>query len=338
MAKEVTLKDIAEELNISIVTASNALSGKKGVSEDVRKKIILKAQKMKYDISKYVNKKDSEIKIGVISSNKYLEVGASFYWALYQQVAYAASKKNSVTIFEVLEDDITETEEMPKILMDKSIDCLIIIGYIEESYVKKIINKSNIPIGLLDFHIRNEKCDSVVSNSYIGTYKITKYLIDRGHKEIGFIGSIYFNENIMDRYFGFRKCMMEHKIDIKKEWVLNDRNIEKNEICVKLPKNMPTAFVCNCDLSASFLYDELIKLGYRVPEDISIISYDNYLYGHNFANQITTYNVDMKKMAKEMVKILLKRVKGINSHYGINHIDSEIVERNSVKKIEKDNN
>lgn len=333
---EVKLKDIAEELNISVVTVSNALSGKKGVSAKVRNQVQNKATELGYDLSKYQRKEETAIKIGVVVSDKYLEIGASFYWSLYQRVAYTASKKNSFTIFEVLEEENIEKGKTPKLLSEGEMEGLIIIGWLPHDYVKKVVDSTKVPVVLLDFYIDDMSCDAVISNSYVGMYKMTKYLLERGHREIAFLGSVYANENIMDRYFGYRKAMQEWGLSIRPEWVLKDRDVFTGEIDIELPKKMPTAFVANCDLSASRLHTELKKMGYRVPEDISIVGYDNYLYGDPFAEEVTTYNVDMDQMAKEAVQILLKRVRGMNVHSGIRYIDSHIIERKSVTPLSCD--
>ena len=80
-----------------------------------------------------------------------------------------------------------------------------------------------------------------------------------------------------------------------------------------LPERMPTAFVCCNDLTAS---------GYWVPEDVSVAGYDEYLYGHPFAKELTTYHVDMKAMAQEAVKILLKKIREDRSYWGVRYLDS----------------
>lgn len=93
------LKDIAKALNVSTVTVSNALTGRKGVSEEVRSQVI--AKELGYDLKKYTNKRQG-VTIGVIVSEQCLELGVSFYWSMYQKVAYAASKSQSVTMLEAL--------------------------------------------------------------------------------------------------------------------------------------------------------------------------------------------------------------------------------------------
>ena len=97
----VKLKDIVEALNVSTVTVSNALAGRKGVSEEVRSQVVAKAKELGYDLKKYTNKRQG-FTIGVIVSEQCLELGVSFYWSMYQKVAYAASKSQSVTMLEAL--------------------------------------------------------------------------------------------------------------------------------------------------------------------------------------------------------------------------------------------
>lgn len=325
----VKLKDIAEILNVSTVTVSNALSGKKGVSEELRKLALQTANQLGYDLSKY-KKENTGAKIGVIVADKYLEVGASFYWALYQQVACAASKSQSLTMLEIMEMEQEEKGVLPQLVQEKTIDGLLVIGWMKKDYIHKVYHSLEVPMVLLDFSMREIPCDAVLSNNYVGMYKVTRYLLEHGHRDIAFVGSVKANANIMDRYYGYKKGLLEAGIE---PWKIEDRNLVTGEVKVTLPEKMPTAFACNSDLTASRVYDLLQKKGYRVPEDISIAAYDNYLFGHSFAQQLTTYNVDMQQMAEAAVKLLMGKIRGSEKRFGIRYIDSVIVERNSVKAI-----
>lgn len=328
---EVKLKDVAQAVGVSTVTISNALSGKKGVSEELRNRIETTARKMGYDISRYGSHKGGA-RIGVLVSSLYIEVGNSFYWAMYQQVAYAASKSQSVTMLEILDSEIQNTTELPKMIRENAIDGLIIIGWLFQPYIENLVKVAKIPVVLLDFAVKGLKCDAVMSGNYIGMYKMTDYLLKKGHRDIAFVGSVFANENIMDRYYGYRKGLLEAGIIFRKEWVIEDRDLITGEIKIQLPENMPTAFVCNSDLTASRLYELLRKKEYRIPDDISIVGYDNYLQ-NGFASQLTSYNVDMKRMASMAVKLLMGKIRGVEKHYGTRYVDSVIIERNSVKKL-----
>lgn len=329
----VKLKDIAEELGVSVVTVSNALSGKKGVSDEVREEIFRTARKLGYDTSRYTEKRETETRIAVIVPRKYLEVGNSFYWAMYQQVAYAASKRNSFTILALSESTGEEKNMLPGIVSEKSVDGIIVVGRIEPGQMRKLQTVAKVPVVLVDFYEEGLPFDAVMSSNYLGMYKATRYLLERGHREIGFVGSVRETDNIMERYFGFRRGMEEWKLPIRKEWILEDRDLSTGKINIELPKRLPSAFVCNSDCTARYLYDRLIEKKYRVPEDVSIISYDNYLIGHPLANSLTTYNVDMPLMAKTAIDLLMKKKKRPDKKREIRYIDSEIIERESVKNL-----
>lgn len=329
---DVKMKDIAAAVGVSVVSVSNALAGRKGVSADVRSRVEEAARELGYELKK--NERGSQrMVIGVLAPEKYITVGQSFYWALYQRVAYEAAKSQSVTMLEILTFSMEENEEMPKLLREKTINGLVIIGWMTDSYVKKIVDAADVPTVLLDFQLKGVRCDAVMSSNYVGMYKVTRYLLERGHRNIAFVGSVKANDNIMDRYYGYRKALMEMGIQERKEWILEDRNIRDGIAKIEVPENMPTAFACNSDWAAGILYNELLRRGYRVPEDVSIVGYDNYLYDNSFAERLTTYNVDMKQMAYQAVKLLRGKIRGIDKHWGTRYVDSVIVERHSVKSF-----
>ena len=331
---EVKLKDIAQAAGVSTVTVSNALSGKRGVSNDVREKIEEIARNMGYDFSRY-EKKEGGYRIGVIASEMYMEMGTSFYWAMYQQVVYVASKSRSQTMLEILDTDMQRRDELPKLMREKMIDGLIVIGWHFKSYVENLVKKSEIPIVLLDFQIKGLKCDAVMSGNYIGMYKMTHYLLEKGHRDIAFVGSVYANENIMDRYYGYRKGLEEAGIPFRKEWVLEDRDLIVGDMRVELPDNMPTAFVCNSDLTASMVINQLEEQGYRVPEDFSVVGFDNYLFPGLCDVEITTYEVDIREMANKAIHVLLKKVSGERYKQGITIVEGRLVEKASVQQVVK---
>ena len=329
---DIKMKDIAAAVGVSVVTVSNALAGRKGVSQDVRNRVEKAARELGYNLKKS-DRNSRGLVIGVVASEKYITVGNSFYWALYQHVAYEASKAHGVTMLEILSFSMEKEEELPKLLKERAISGLIIVGWMSESYVKKIIAAADMPTVLLDFQMRGVKCDAVMSGNFIGMYKVTRYLLEKGHRDIAYVGSIQANDNILDRYYGYRKALMEAGIRERKEWILEDRDLEAGLSLVEVPENMPTAFACNSDWAAGLLYDVLAERGYRVPEDVSIIGYDNYLYNNSFADRLTTYNVDMKEMSHQAVKLLRGTIRGDDRHWGTRYVDSVIIERQSVKSF-----
>lgn len=338
MVKAVKLADIAAELNVSIVTVSKALSGQKGVSEELRKKIRDLADEMGYvPVHATQKNRSKSYTIGIISLESYFMKFASFYWKMYQEVATNAVKKNCFTMLEVIGSAAEEVLEAPKLLEEERVDGIIIIGKPKKEYLKILYQYKKVPMVFLDFYDDELVCDSVVSASYIGSYQMTRYLIDKGHKKIAYVGTLMYTESITDRYFGYCKALVENGIEMRKDWVIPDRDTEKGIIgtdyTFQLPQDMPTAFVCNCDVSAYALIQTLEKAGYRVPEDISVVGYDNYLYPEYGDSRITTYAVDMGEMSRIAIRCLIKKIENIVYNESIHTVPGRILIRDTVKEI-----
>ena len=339
MAKAVKLADIAERVGVSTVTVSKALSGQKGVSEEVREKIRSIAEELGYQQPSVARKSQNRksYNIGILISERFLVKYESFYWQMYQAVATRATAKECFTMLEVIGKAEEESSKMPKLVQENKVDGIIVIGKMMDGYLQHLNTEAGIPVIYQDYYNGREASDSVISNSYYGTYELTYYLYRMGHRKIAYVGTLLATESITDRYFGYQKALLELGLEQKKEWVLDDRHIETGKIdtvnMLQIPKDMPTAFVCNCDLTASFLIKKLKDNGYRVPEDISVVGFDNYLYPGLSDIQITTYEVDLEEMAKKTVHNMISKISNENYKPGIHIVGGHMVLKESAAKI-----
>ena len=96
---------------------------------------------------------------------------------------------------------------------------------------------------------------------------------------------------------------------------------------------MPTAFACNNDVTAYSLMKQLEERGYRVPEDVSVVGYDDYLYAEYGDSRITTYMVDMGEMSKIALSCIIRRIENISVNASVHIVNGKIIERTTVKKI-----
>ena len=116
---------------------------------------------------------------------------------------------------------------------------------------------------------------------------------------------------------GYYKSLLEHGIPLRDDWVIGDRDSDGLSYkSIRLPDEMPTAFVCNCDRIAYQLITQLKSIGYRVPEDISIVGYDNHIYSTISNPRITTMDINSYRMSSEAVEILVKKIRDGNYHCG----------------------
>ncbi len=332
MKEQVTMRQIAETLHTSVVSVSNALAGRKGVGENLRRRILEKAAELDYELPAAEKKtKERMNTLGIISSRRYMSEGSSFYWEMYQNTIDAATRRNSLTMLKMLDGEEEFLTSLPA--FQEEADGFIVIGRFEDGLMKYILKRVKGPVVLLDFYRPGYDCDAVLSNNYIGAYRITDYLAVRGHRDIGFVGTGRTSRNVVERYYGFCSYMRTHDLPLVREWLLEDRELWTETPRLVLPEKLPTAFVCSSDYSAGLLYNELCGRGLRVPEDISVIGYDDYLYGNAFAEKLTSYHVDMAEMAKEAVQMVLHRITAPRQPYCVRYVDSRIVERESVRSI-----
>ncbi len=339
MAKQVKLADIAAIMNVSTVTVSKALSDQKGVSEEMREKIKKLAQEMGYrspSAAKMLKTKKN-YNIGILISERLFNQDESYYLPVYQAVATKAAAKECFTLLEVLSLQREQELEMPKLLQEGTINGLIIIGLLKEDYLKKLEGVIKVPYVCLDFYDMHHDCDAVISDSFYGMYRMTNYLFDMGHTKIAYVGTLLYTDSITDRYFGYCKSLLEHGQRVREDWVIADRSMETGDMRSgfepKLPEEMPTAFVCNCDLTAAVLVETLRKKGYQVPEDISVVGFDNYLYSSICSLGITSYEIDYKEMARRAVNNLIKKMAGDYCKPGLYIVDGRIIYKESVKRL-----
>lgn len=330
--KSVTMADIAGALGVSIVTVSKALSDQKGVSEKLRQEIFDKAKELGYELPSQAK----DYTIGVVVAGRYLDDFASFYWRMYQEVVNKAGKKHLFVIYESLTEDMTKGKILPNMVKEKKVDGLILIGNPGFGYSEFLQKKAGLSVVFLDFYNKSADVDCIISDGFYGSYLLTNYLFDKGHSKIGFVGTLFATESITDRYLGYVKSLMEHGVEVNSKYVIPDRDVDtglrENYKEFAFPKDMPTAFVCNCDFIAGLVMKALQEKGYRVPEDISVVGYDNDRNPAVSDMGITTYEVDVAAMAGKAVKYLLLLMTGENKEPGIHIVKGKLVEKESVKK------
>ena len=302
----VTMKMIAEKLNVSTVSVSKALNNKEGVGDNLRKKIIETAKELGYKTKRVAQSSSEPRLIGVVISKYFLNPAPSFYWSLYECVYQALKVRNYQCLLEIV--DFGEEEEAPGFLTRHDLDGIVVVGFVKTKYMK-IIEASGLPIVMVDFFNERISGMGITPDNINSAYRITSYLIDSGHKEIGYVGNIKAMPNIMDRFLGYYRALLINDIAFNKDWVISDRDINMNLYDeFSLPDSMPTAFVCNNDQTAYRLIQDLQKRGYRVPEDVSVTGFYDYAYAVLSRPQLTTVHVEIDEMAEIAVDVLYKRI------------------------------
>ncbi len=328
------MKDIAERLGVSKVTVSKALKDSPDISQALKEKVIKTAQEMGYiyNAKGRMLRENLTYSIGVISSEKYYGKDDYFYIDLYKHLSNSFEKLGFTTTFNIISRNDEESLSVPNALLEQKIDGVVILGQMSIDYIKRVLD-FNCPTIFLDFYCDRFNVDCVITDNFFATYEITNMLIEQGHREIGFVGNIHATSSIQDRFLGYYKALLENRIELNKDWIIKDRDDNNNFIDILLPGKLPTAFVCNCDKTAYLTIEKLKSAGYKVPDDISVVGFDDSLHAVLSSPKITTVRVNMEEMGRRTAKIMFEKIKQGEKHYGKVLIKGKIIVRESAKPL-----
>lgn len=343
MNNHVTIDDIAKKLNKSKGLVSLALSNKYGVSEETRSQIILEAIKMGYPLTKKKtncsNKSNRKINIMLVFYSGMLM--DDFYWARVVSSIEQALRQNKA-IVSFMEWNTVDSSDAIVSLYRSECDGIIIVGSPEIELLDQI-NSIGRPIVLVDSSCISCDYTQVKANNYTGGYLLANYLYNLGHRHICFFGDTSEEETLAQRKGGVARFLEKNErrgvqIDFL-DAMLDEGSIEYCSV-IQLrkylgQKNRATAMICANDAIAARAYEVIAEAGLKIPEDISVVGFDNTKKCEWLSPKLTTAFVNIKKMGEIAVTLILQHVKEEESDHAHMQIEIEtsIVVRESVREL-----
>ena len=325
----VTMRDLGKRLGVSAVTVSKALAGKSGVSEEVRQKIIRLANELGYvNPNSKPEEKSQGLDVGILVPSPFFS-SDSFYAMLYKELVQCLTDAGHFGLLELVSRDMQKGLVLPNLLRNRRVDALILLGQPSHAYTELLV-KQPLPVICMDFFDTSVQADMVVGDSAGGMASLTHHLIESGHRDVAFYGTVKATSSIMERYLGYLATLMAHDLPIRSEYLIPDRDAQGALMPLVLPEKRPTALVCNCDWAARWAIDQLKQQGIRVPEDISIVGYDDFNYTPPTVPALTTYRVNREDMCRTVVQLVIDRCKGDTKPACRITVGGECVYRDSV--------
>ncbi len=329
----VTLRSIAKELNISTAAVSKALNDKDDIGIELKQKVREVAEKLNYMPNDFAKKlaTNKSYTIGVfILGRENLNFQEHFGFKFLNGIIEEANKNG----YDILLFSSKNSKKYSQISREKRIEGLVFIGMrLDDEYIEDIKN-IKIPVSIIDLHIKGENTSYISSDNEKGVRMAIDYLIGLKHKEIAIIGAYEESEVGETRYKEYERYMKGKNI-FKKEFVFRGDFTKKSgyEKGLKIAdmKNRPSAVFAISDLMALGAIEAFQEKGIKVPEDISVIGFDNIIEG-NFTNpKLTTIGQNALEIGKQALKAILEK---INNNKPIESIliEPELVERESCKK------
>lgn len=318
--KKVTLEDIANELDVTKMTVSRALKNNPGVSRTLKKQINDKAVEMGYvAVNRQTAKKTNAF--GIIISEVYLEKNDVYYSDLLKILIERLEEIEMISMVYILKKE--KIADIPAMCNQSKIDGVFVIGELPEDYITMISQHIN-NIVLIDFKL--EEYNSVYANNYNAAYKLTQLLHQNGHKNIGFIGTRQYSQSVEKRSSGFIKYLIKNNLNLTTAFI-NDRNSDGKLIDLDVNFKNYSAIICNNDFIANKIIRKIKSEGLKVPEDISVVSFDDTIYSILSSPKITTITIDREKMVHTAIELMHQEVA---KNVGIEMI---LIERDSIKAI-----
>ncbi|MDD5727474.1 MAG: LacI family DNA-binding transcriptional regulator [Victivallales bacterium] len=273
--EKVSINSIAREAGVSVASVSRVIHKRTGVSEDLRKKIHTLAEKYNYTPNYHPLR---ERKLAVLAGEN--EFGLYIAEIMGGIHRYASKNKLSKTvIFKSYNPDETILQQV------RDQQCSGVIVLLPGCYRDDIpeLAKSELPVVLIDETNACEGLGFIDNDSYSGSREAAKHLISLGHCNIGYLKSEIMDMNHIQRFKAYEDAMMNSNLNIQDTWIksaklLDNCYAESYAAMKELLKNAPelTAIMARDDTMAFAAMRAIIESGRRIPEDFSIIGFDNY--------------------------------------------------------------
>lgn len=312
MEKKVTMQDIADQLNISKNSVSQALSGKPGVSEETRKLIQNTADILGYSYSNSRNQKQPDKRrhrnIALIASDHAFSL-KRFFGEIYLTVEKELRARGMNLYIESIDSDSKKNLTLPSLLTNHEIDGILILSHISTDYISMIIN-TGIPTVLIDHHEPYLQADSILTNNRFGAFMAVEHLIQLGHRKIAFVGGVDISPSYQERLEGYLLALKRYGIKPNEDFMLTNAQENQNEInqLIDHLQDQPSAWFCVNDGHGFHVTSVLQQRGFKVPEDASVCSFDNGQLSQIATPKITTMDIDLNYYGKKAVEQLCWRI------------------------------
>lgn len=324
----VTIKDIAKELQISTAAVSKALNNLDGVSEELRKKVKDQAKTMGYTpnlvAKNLVQKKTNKIAFFILSRD---EENIRFSFADTEIFRYIINESHkidyNILVFTV--EDTDQKKDYVELCLSENVAGAIILGLkLDDPQIDILRKNDKFPVVIFDTNIGGY-VNSVKTDNAEGVKEVAEYLKSMNHKYVGIITGHFQAQVSIERLYNFNQQMIGRRLEVYEGDFSKDSGYRGAEA---LHKKGITAIFAFSDLMALGAMDYFKEKGIRVPEDISIIGFDNIPLSEMVNPALTTVGHDKKKIAQEMFNIIIE-----NRYSQEINIKPKLIIRDSVKKL-----
>lgn len=344
-------KDIAKIAGVSRTTVSRVINNSSNVSEETRQRVLDVINKNNYvpDASarKLAGIKSKTIGLFIVdirSGDNGVggdRVTFSPYYSNFTAAIIDNAAKHGYKVLVDLVSNMSMYEDVKEVFYDKTIVGGIFIGQGNDDPIIEEIIDSGYKVALVDQSLNSHKAiykKSLIVNSdnFTGAYEAIKYLIKLNHKDIAHITGDMEKFSSVERFQGYKQALLDSNIQVKNSLIVKGIFLESsgyNATKKLLSKQKPTAIFLGDDIMAIGAMKAIKELGLRIPEDISIIGFDDIEIARHLTPTLTTLRMKIPEMASIVVNTLITSIDNELDFSASYTVPVDLIERESCMKL-----
>lgn len=315
-----TIKDVAKKANVSIATVSYVINNSKPISDETKSRVSKAIKSLNYHPSKSaVNLVSGKTgNVGFILTDDHFLRTEPFYTTIFLGAEFEARSEGYYILLTSIKPDFNEQDSLPRFILNKNVDGIIIAGKIPHSLIDRI-SAYNLPTVFIDYIPPKNSYPLILIDNIQGALLAMNHLIELGHKNIAFIGGDIEHPSMSERFTGYKQALENANIPIKSNLIVIDAKYPDRQNGFNSAKKL---FAKKMNLTAIFACNDAMALGvlhylkdneYRVPQDVSLVGFDDIVSDVMLRPPLTTIRVPKIEMGLEALKLIVNTLKNEKS-------------------------
>ena len=341
MPRKVTMEDVARHSGVSLATVSLVMRGRPGITDETRQRVLETARALGYQrrspADGHAGRPAQTVGALIKGRADDAPLTNPFYAPLLAGIEAACRKLRLNLLFATIPVDLDNHPiEVPRLLEEGDVDGLMLVGAFADETITRLVERRALPLVLVDAYTE-ANYDIIGADNFRGAYEAVTHLIARGHRRIGLVGTqpgAY--PSLRERRRGYIQALADHGIA---EPCFGDCRIASDEeaaAATRLLREHPdlTAIFCSNDHVAVRLYEAAQALGRRIPDDLSVMGFDNVDLALYLTPPLTTMHVDTPTLGSMAVETLVRRIATPEASCRTTLVRPRLVERQSVRPLD----
>ncbi len=307
-----TISDVARLAGVSAMTVSRVINNSGYISSETRERV----EKVIADLGYVPNALARSLRFKQTKTLALVltDITNPFFTTIARGVEDAASEQGFSVIFCNTDESESKEAEYLNVLLQKQVDGLLLVPACYSGDSVTFLQEHKVPVVVLDRRVSDVKIDTVRCDSEEGAYRLTRHLLDLGHTRIAILSGPSSVSTAMDRVAGYRRALVEAGLSSRAELVYHGEFVQTSGYQMALQALLvtlrPTALFAANNFITSGAFRAIREAGLRVPEDISIVSFDDLPMASDMGPFLTVAAQPAYEMGRRATELLLTRLAG----------------------------